>query len=334
MPMAVDATEDSGAAPGTRFRYRAPIDGSWSDWGLTPAADDFDAALQEALSPIQHGRFVTAAFIERDEETGGDFVDLYLTQPYCVLVTGHWPLAERVRAALRDGRIGGWRLHRLPDNQTSIQVLEPQLRGRYYNLLRRNAISTVEEAAAIPDAGWLELRNVGPAFMRALKKALADHGARDDVAHAADPTDLDARREHVEGQLHPAALARYGDFSDLLIRSRIPLTAIDKIAESLNAEPVPAADPMTMLLLETAGEPQPLDLYRRRHADPQEPYAATGGEAWSPVPSARWQGMAPSADRCNSEALAPSSGASAASYALSRAIPPRTATSEAIRSCR
>ncbi len=148
--MVIEATEASGAEPGTRFRYRAPIDGSWSDWGVTPAADDFDVALQEALAPIQRGQSLTAAFIERDEETGGDFVDMYLTQPYCVLVTGHSPLAERVRAALRDGRLGRWRLHRLPDNQTSIQGLEPQLRGRYYNLLRRNDINTVEEAAAIP----------------------------------------------------------------------------------------------------------------------------------------------------------------------------------------
>jgi hypothetical protein len=277
--MAIDATEGGAAEPGKRFRYRAPIDGTWSDWELTPAGDDFDAALQEALSPMQRGRSATAAFVEREDETGGDVVDLYLTQPYRVLVIGHSPLAERVRAALRDGRLGGWRLHRLPDNQTSIQVLEPQLRGRYHNLLRRNDISTVEEAAAIPEAGWLELRHVGAAFVRALKQALADHGVHDDVAHAADPTDLDPRRKHVEGQLHPASPARSRDFCDLLIRSRIPLTAIDKIIESLNAEPVPAAAPMTLLLLETAGEPQLVDIYRRTHVDPQEPCAVTGDEA-------------------------------------------------------
>ncbi len=96
------------------------------------------------------------------------------------------------------------------------------------------------------------------------------------MARAADPTDLDARGEQVQGQFRPAALARYREFCELLVRSRIPLTAIEKIADSLNAEPVPAADPITLLLLETAGEPELIDLYCRTHVDPQKSNAVAG----------------------------------------------------------
>jgi hypothetical protein len=45
----------------------------------------------------------------------------------------------------------------------------------------------------------------------------------------------------------------------------MPDAAVDKIVASLNAEPVPPADPLVALLLETAGGLGMLEHYRTTH---------------------------------------------------------------------
>jgi len=264
--MLPEGVVEGTAEAGPRFAYRAPIEPLQpADWEPTPAGDSLDESLLQLLSSMRHGWPASAVFVERDEITGGDSVRLFPTKPRCVLVVGASPLAEKVRSALMSGRLGGWQLHALPEVQTSIQGLEPRLKGRYYNLLMRNEITTVEEAAAIPEEGWLELRNVGRGFVGALAGALAAHGAGGEVAHPALANELEERRKHIEARMQPTVLARYRDFCQLLIQSRIPLAAVAKIAETLNAEPVPPADPMAMLLLETAGERHLLDRYLDTH---------------------------------------------------------------------
>jgi hypothetical protein len=54
----------------------------------------------------------------------------------------------------------------------------------------------------------------------------------------------------------------------MLARSSMPLAALDKIIESLNAEAVPAADPLVCLLLETAGEADIARYYQDTHSEP------------------------------------------------------------------
>ncbi|MGH3222929.1 MAG: hypothetical protein ACRDPY_30265, partial [Streptosporangiaceae bacterium] len=59
---------------------------------------------------------------------------------------------------------------------------------------------------------------------------------------------------------------RYRDFAGMMARSSLPPGALTAIAESLSAEPVPAADPLVCLLLDTAGEAELAAYYRRTHA--------------------------------------------------------------------
>jgi hypothetical protein len=130
----------------------------------------------------------------------------------------------------------------------------------------RNGFATLEEAAAVPDTGWLELRNVGTKFLHALHLLVHAHtgGAVADVARPAAEA-VDDRRTHLEQRLLPATRLRYRDFIHLLAHSRIPLPALDKIADALNAESLPPPDPTVVLLLDTAGEGHLLDYYRQTH---------------------------------------------------------------------
>ena len=52
----------------------------------------------------------------------------------------------------------------------------------------------------------------------------------------------------------------------MMARSSLPPGALTTIAESLSAEPLPTADPLVCLLLDTAGEAELAAYYRRTHA--------------------------------------------------------------------
>ena len=67
---------------------------------------------------------------------------------------------------------------------------------------------------------------------------------------------------------------RYRDFAGMMARSSLPPGALTTIAESLSAEPLPAADPLVCLLLDTAGEAELAAYYRRTHTPvPGDPAA-------------------------------------------------------------
>jgi hypothetical protein len=69
-------------------------------------------------------------------------------------------------------------------------------------------------------------------------------------------------------RLAVAQRVRYQEFVGMLARSSMPLSALDKIIDSLNAEVVPLADPLVRLLLETAGEAEMASYYQRTHSQP------------------------------------------------------------------
>jgi hypothetical protein len=119
----------------------------------------------------------------------------------------------------------------------------------------------------VPAAAWLELRHAGPKFLAALDVALDRYSP--DAIEVARPGSAEAvveRRVHLAKRLGPPARLRYAQFLEQLARSRIPILALDKIADALNAEAIPIADPTVTLLLDTAGEEELLGFYLQTHA--------------------------------------------------------------------
>jgi hypothetical protein len=189
-------------------------------------------------------------------------------------VIGASTMAERLRELLVGQAAPGWELQPLPPNRTPLHLLaEPLLTvsagQRFYNLLDRNGFATVEEVAATPDGCLLLLRQAGPKMVAAVRLVLHDLGWDSPVPAHPSVTDLVAeRRVHVVSRLAEAQRVRYREFTGMLARSSMPLAALDKIIESLNAEAVPAADPLVCLLLETAGEADIARYYQDTHSEP------------------------------------------------------------------
>jgi len=78
-----------------------------------------------------------------------------------VHLVGVGELGEHLRPLLRGG-VEGWRLHELPVTLTPLNDAEPLLGPRVYAILARFGFATVEEIAAVPDLGLLDIRHFGP----------------------------------------------------------------------------------------------------------------------------------------------------------------------------
>ncbi|MFI5066888.1 MAG: hypothetical protein ACHP9Z_23335 [Streptosporangiales bacterium] len=186
-------------------------------------------------------------------------------------VVGVSPMAQRLRDLLSVRAAPGWGLHPVPEGQTPLEMLADALNAasggvRCYNLLRRLGFNTVEELAATPARCLGNLRQSGPKMVAAIQQALAEIGREiPEVSRPARDEEIAERLAHVTGRLASVQQARYREFAGLLARSSLPPAALTKIAESLSAEPVPPADPLACLLLDSAGEPALADWYRRTH---------------------------------------------------------------------
>jgi hypothetical protein len=135
-----------------------------------------------------------------------------------------------------------------------------------YKTLHRTGFVYGEEVAACSDEVLRGVRNVGPRVLAALRGAV---GAKPDRAPGAPPAEPSgAAARFLAENLTPAAAARYHDLVSGLAASTIPDTALGKIVSALNAEPLPPADPMVTLLLDTAGMAELLELYALTHDDP------------------------------------------------------------------
>ena len=96
-------------------------------------------------------------------------------------VVGGTPMAEALRGLIATGAAPGWELHPVPDGRTALHVLAAPLyrlsgQQRFYNLLDREGFAWAEEVAATPEACLLELRNSGPKFIVAVRRALSELG--------------------------------------------------------------------------------------------------------------------------------------------------------------
>ena len=175
-------------------------------------------------------------------------------------VVGMSPMAWRLRELVAAGAAPGWALHPVPPGRTPLDRLaEPLLAvsgaARFYNLLLRGGFATAEEVAATPDADLLLLRQVGPAMVAAVRQVLGDLGlGSPEDARPAPAGFMAERLTRITSLLAGPQRERYRDFAGMMARSSLPPGALTAIAESLSAEPVPAADPLVCLLLDTAGE--------------------------------------------------------------------------------
>lgn len=203
-----------------------------------------------------------------DETLGG--ADLFRAGSRTVHVVGDTLVAAEARRLLTAGEVSGWQLQPIRPSVTPLQVLRPQLTTRYYGLLSRGGFSSVEEVEATPDSGLLDVRGAGPKFLDAVRTAIADLGLGDlaDLPVAAPSTaDQVAERRQLLGELlEPGPALRSRDFVELLARSSIPPTALRLIADALNSEAAPPADPAVVALLDTAGEHAILTHYTWTHA--------------------------------------------------------------------
>lgn len=258
--------------------YRCPIEG---DWEPVEAGDDLTAALATVLAVGPDTASVWA--VHRDdgderwrysrpqEALGG--LKLFKTSRRSVHVVGASQIAIQARAVLTADAVPGWTLHLTQDPSTPLTALQPLLTNRYYGLLERNGFTTVEEVEATPESGLAGLRSAGPKFLIAVSNGLAQLGpAGASLTAPAPPEELNRRRQLLAQQLQPGAALRNSGFVDLLARSSIPVSALGLIIGSLNAEPVPPADPTVLALLETAGESTLLARYAgtRRHDGQQD----------------------------------------------------------------
>ena len=126
-------------------------------------------------------------------------------------VVGQSPLAEEFRRLIRTGAVSGWYLHPVEPGRTPLDVLAgPLLRRcgsmRFYNLLDRQGFTYVEEVAASPDEGLLELRNIGPRMITAVRAVISELGPADAGTSATGTSDAaDARNpENSPAALPPA----------------------------------------------------------------------------------------------------------------------------------
>jgi RNA polymerase alpha subunit len=230
-----------------------------------------EEALREALREFEdrpYSCYSATAWVCSDNGTGGR--TLVFRRPGRVVhVIGTSKLAECFRELLRDG-VDSWTLHPMPATRTPLEVAEPTLGHRTYKLLAREGFTTLEDLVAIPDEALMKLRNLGPKSLDAIHQAVAAYSEAT-LVHPSEADIHAKRREHIDTALSPAHRVRNTQLLELLARSSVPLEAVDAILDSLEAEPVPPADPMVTLLLRTAREPELAALYERAHQPGPEP---------------------------------------------------------------
>jgi hypothetical protein len=184
-----------------------------------------------------------------------------------VHLVGAGELGEQLRQLLRGG-VDGWRLHELPATQTPLTDAEPLLGPRVCAMLARNGFSTLEEIAAVPDLGLLDIRHFGRKTQLVVDAALAAYRLLDDPAIRAAQ---DRRRHHINSRLSATHRARNATLPDLLASCDLEIGVMDIILESLAGEVVPPADPRVLQLLAAAGQPELAAVYERTRSPAMPP---------------------------------------------------------------
>ncbi|MGH3829252.1 MAG: DNA-directed RNA polymerase subunit alpha C-terminal domain-containing protein [Pseudonocardiaceae bacterium] len=239
-------------------------------WPYAPDPAPIDSypeeALREALREFEYrpsSCYSATARLLSDSYGSVAWTLLFRRPGRVVHVVGAGTLAECFRELLRGG-VAGWTLHPMPATRTPLRFAEPTLGPRAYKLLAREGFATLEDLAPVPDEALMRMRNLGRKSLEVIHQALAAYSEAT-IAHPSEADTHAERREHIDTALSPAHRLRNTQLLELLVRSSIPLEAVDTILASLEAEPVPPADPMVTLLLKTAREPELAALYERAH---------------------------------------------------------------------
>ncbi|SFW11916.1 hypothetical protein [Amycolatopsis australiensis] len=256
-------------------------------------ADDVDSAssgVPAVRTPEQEAARIAEAFDFYDrgehwEVAGGRRAEdsLYGTARVCRVVPGRVlhvvgasAMAEQLRHLYGCGAVTGWTLQPMPETRTLLHTVQQAIReasggtGRGYTQLSRGGFVHTEEVQACPDTAMLGVNNIGPGTLEIIRAVLPYTGP-DPAEAAAEPADAGdggmAAVPHAgaTGLFSTATRARYPRLVEQLAASRMPEAALTRIAEALNGEPLPPADPMVDLLLDTAGLRRALEIYRATH---------------------------------------------------------------------
>ena len=125
------------------------------------------AAIEHALGAFETHYGGVRALLQADR--AGD-MSLYRRDDKTIVVVGQNPLADAVRDALP---IDGWRSHSLPHRVTLLSTVREALGTRTFSLLRREGFTSIEEVAAVPDRGLLDIRNMGSTTIATLRMIAA-----------------------------------------------------------------------------------------------------------------------------------------------------------------
>jgi hypothetical protein len=140
-----------------RANGAARASGSWIAERGGRLFPDIGAATAEVLHVFTSNPSAAVARV-RYEEAGGCEVTLYRRDDATIVAIGSGEVVDSVRSCLP---LDGWGLYETPRPGTPLIAVKDRLGLRLYNLLAREGFSAIEELAAIPDAGLLEVRRIG-----------------------------------------------------------------------------------------------------------------------------------------------------------------------------
>lgn len=193
-------------------------------------------------------------------------------------VVGASEMAERLRALYGSGAIMGWQLQPMAQSRTPLDHYEADFAkagqqdggNRGYRQLQRAGFAFGEEIAACPDKALLTIRNIGERTLDKIRRIVG--GPPEPPARVTAPVESResaSPRQILDAQLSASTRARYPELVRGLAASAMPSTAVETIAQSLEREALPPADPLVALLLETAGQTRLLAIYRATHQEPR-----------------------------------------------------------------
>ncbi|MFF5230239.1 hypothetical protein [Dactylosporangium sp. NPDC000521] len=133
------------------------------------------AAVMRVLEAFSNRPFVGSARIMMDRGADRPAQHATLYRPAhgnAVVVVGGGTLAAAVRGLFPHQ---GWHVRAEPSPGTDLATIRGALGPRVYNTLVRDGITTVEDLAAIPDMGLLDLRLMGPGSIERIRTAVVLH---------------------------------------------------------------------------------------------------------------------------------------------------------------
>ncbi|TYB42422.1 hypothetical protein [Actinomadura chibensis] len=271
--------ESQPAEKEVEYEIALPADAYWTRDGRIPLGPDLTEALNRAVKYLEQGEFGSLSFVAafndhwpRDERTL-----LYRVRDGVVLTLNGGDLQDRVRAALDGGDVEGWSHLPAPESPVPLAEVQSRLGVRVYNLLARQGFRTLDEVLAVPEETLSRERGVGRHCMEKLRQLREPEGPLIRVAHARPVRQQEEHAELVRRRMSPASLQRYGVLVEPLGQCDLAASALGVIADSLNAEPLPPADPAVVRLLRDAAEPDLLDAYLRTHENVPEAGAPASG---------------------------------------------------------